>query len=90
MPNFFDKEKYVIHYENLQIYFRLGLKLRKNYQVLEFSQSQWLKPYVEFNTQKRIEAEKNGDKLMNKLVMYKLMNNAVFVKGNGKLKKESM
>ena len=25
----------------------------------EFNQPQWLKPYVEFNTQKRIEAEKN-------------------------------
>ena len=24
--------------------------------------SQWLKPYAEFNTQKRIEAEKNWDK----------------------------
>ena len=29
VPNFFDKEKYVIHYENLQIYLRLGLKLKK-------------------------------------------------------------
>ena len=26
VPNFFDKEKYVFHYENL----RLGLKLKKN------------------------------------------------------------
>ena len=30
VPNFFDKEKYVIHYENLQLYLTLGLKL-KNY-----------------------------------------------------------
>ena len=29
VPNFFDKEKYVIHYENLKIYLRLGLKLKK-------------------------------------------------------------
>ena len=28
-PNFFDKEKYVVHYENLQLYFILGLKLKK-------------------------------------------------------------
>ena len=30
LPNFFDKEKYAIHFENLQLYLRLGLKL-KNY-----------------------------------------------------------
>ena len=29
VPNFFDQEKYVIHYENLQLYLRLGLKLKK-------------------------------------------------------------
>ena len=27
--NFFDKEKYVILYENLKLYLRLGLKLKK-------------------------------------------------------------
>ena len=58
VPNFFDKEKYVLHYENV----RMGLKLKKIYHVLEFNQSQWLKPYIEINRQKRIEAEKNNDK----------------------------
>ena len=29
VPNFFDKERYMIHYENLQLYLRLGLKLKK-------------------------------------------------------------
>ena len=28
VPNFFDKEKYVLYYENLQLYLRLGLKLK--------------------------------------------------------------
>ena len=28
-PNFFDKEKYIIHYENLQLYLRLELKLKQ-------------------------------------------------------------
>ena len=27
-PNLFDKEKYVLHYENLQLYLRLGLRLK--------------------------------------------------------------
>ena len=29
--------------------------------ILEFNDSQWSKPYIEFNTQKRIEAEKDSD-----------------------------
>ena len=29
LRNFFDKEKYVIHYENLQLYLRLKIKLKK-------------------------------------------------------------
>ena len=29
VPNFFEKEKYVNHYEHLQLYLRLGLKLKK-------------------------------------------------------------
>ena len=30
VAKFFDNKKYVIHYENLQLYLRLGLKLKKN------------------------------------------------------------
>ena len=29
VANFFDKEKYVLHYENLQIYLKLRLKLKR-------------------------------------------------------------
>ena len=29
VPKFFDKEKYVLHYGTLQLYSRLGLKLKK-------------------------------------------------------------
>ena len=46
VPNFFDKEKYVIHYENLKLYWRLGLKQKKIHRVLKFNQSQWLKQSV--------------------------------------------
>ena len=64
-PNFFDKEKYVLHHENLQLYLRVGLKLKKIHCVLEFNQHT-----------KRIEAEKNNDKDGNAL--YKLLSNAIY------------
>ena len=78
MPNLFDKEKYVIHYEKLQFCLRLGLKLKEIHPVLEFSQSQWLKAYIESNTQKRMEAEKYNEK--DEKTLYKLMNNATYGK----------
>ena len=28
IPNVFDKQKYVLHYDKLQLYLRLGLKLK--------------------------------------------------------------
>ena len=77
MSNFFDKEKCVLHYEKLYFHLRLGLKLQ-NTPRIGINQSQWPKPYFEFNTKKRIEAEKNRDK--DRKVLYKLMNNAVYSK----------
>ena len=62
VSNFFEKEKYVLQYESLQLYLRIQLKLKKIHRVLEFNQLQWLKPNVEFNTQKRIDAEKKEAK----------------------------
>ena len=75
VSKFFDKKQYVFHYENLQLYLRLGLKLKKIHHVLEFNQSQQLKPYIELNTQKRTEAEKSNRKYSKALP--KLMNNAI-------------
>ena len=68
----------MIRYENLQFYLRLGLKLKRIHRVLEFTQSQWLKLYLKFNTEKRIEAEKNGDK--DGKALYDLINKAVYSK----------
>ena len=65
----------MLHYQNLQLYLRLGLKLKKIHRVLEFNQWQSLKPYIEFNSQKRIEAEKYGDKYGKALC--NLMDNAI-------------
>ena len=53
----------MLYYENLQLSLKIGLKLKNMNYLLEFNQPQWLKRYIEFNTQKRIKAEKNGNKV---------------------------
>ena len=68
----------MLHCQNLQFALRLGSKLKSILRVLELNQSQWLKPYVEFNKQKRIETPKKGDQ--DEKVLYKLMSNAVYCK----------
>ena len=83
VPNLFGKENYMLHYENLKLYLKLWLKLKKVHRVLQFSQSQWLKRY-EFKTRKRIEAETNNDKDGKGLC--KLRNNAIYGKTMENLK----
>ena len=75
VPNLWDKTNYVTHYRNLQLYLELGLKIKKINKVISFSQSKWLKPYIDFNTNKRKEATEDFEK-----DLFKLMNNAVFGK----------
>ena len=59
MPNVFVKENYMLHYENLQLQLKLALKIKKIHLILEFNQSQWHKPYVEFDTKQKIRSRKN-------------------------------
>ena len=45
------------------------------HRILEFKQSPWMKPYIDFNTQKRMVATNEADKRL-----FKLLNNAVYGK----------
>ena len=75
IPNLMNKNNYVIHYRNLQQCLELGMKLKKIHRILKFKQKDWMKPYIDFNTQKRKEATNDADKNL-----FKLLNNAVYSK----------
>ena len=62
VPHLRDKIKYVVHYKNLQYHLSLGMKLIKVHIILKCKQSNWLKQYIEFNTEKRKNAVSEFEK----------------------------
>ena len=75
IPNLNHKSKYILHYRNFKQYLTSGLKLNKIHRILSFDQSPWLKPYIDFNTDKQKQANYDFEK-----DFFKLMNNSVFGK----------
>ena len=75
IPTLHSRQRYVLHYSALQLYLRYGMKLVKVHRGLQFTQSRWLQPYIELNTEKRKQAANSFEK-----DFFKLMNNSVFGK----------
>ena len=75
IPNLRDKTKYIIHYKNLIQCLRAGMKLKKIHRGIKFVESEWMKPYIDKNTNLRAKAKNNFEK-----DFYKLMNNSIFGK----------
>ena len=75
IPNLWDKNNYVVHYKTLMQYLSLGMKLKKIHRGIKFIEADFLKPYIDKNTNLRAQAKNNFEK-----DFFKLMNNSVFGK----------
>ena len=78
IPNLDNKINYVVHYRNLQLYLSPGMKLK----VLKFKQSDLMKKYIDFNTEKIMNAANDFEK-----DFFKLMINSVYGKTMENLRK---
>ena len=75
VPNLYDKTNYIIYNRALDEALKHGLILEKIHCTIEFDQSAWMKPYIDFNTQLRTQAKNDFEK-----DFFKLMDNAMFGK----------
>ena len=73
--NLSNKKRYAIHVNSSKQALNHGLKLKKMHRVIEFNQKEWLKPYIDMNTEFRKAAKYDFEK-----DLFKLMNNSVFGK----------
>ena len=63
VANLHDKSEYVIHIGNLNKASNHRLVLKKVHRAIKLNQNAWLKPYDDINTDLRIKAENDFEKV---------------------------
>ena len=59
----------MLHYRSCQLYLSLGMKLTTIHRMLKFKHSDWMKKYIDFNTEKRTNAANSFEKDFLKLMI---------------------
>ena len=78
----YDKKDYVVHIRSLKQALNHGLIFKKVHRAIQFNQEAWLKTYIDMNNEMRKQAKNYFEKYF-----FKLMNNAVFGKTMGNVRK---
>ena len=71
----YGKKKYIIHHETLKLYMSLGMEIGKIHRIIRFEEREWMKKYIDLNTELRTKADNDFEK-----DFFKLMNNSVYGK----------
>jgi hypothetical protein len=64
-----------MHYRHLKLYTSLGIKITQIHRVLTSEQEAWMKPFIDFNTQKASEFLQSLFKLKNISTFGKIVEN---------------
>jgi hypothetical protein len=75
IADFSRKEKYILHYKNLMLYMKLGLRVVKVHRVISFDQKAIVKKFIKFNTMMRKQANNPFE-----VQFFKLLNNSLYGK----------
>ena len=73
IPHLTGRTEYVVHYHLLNLYLKLGLKIKKIHCGISYTESQWMKSYINKNSELRALANNDFEK-----DLFKLLNNSVF------------
>ena len=57
VPHLYEHKNYCLHYRNLKFVKSLGVEIGTVHNVVSFIQEPWMKPYIDFNTDKRKDAK---------------------------------